>query len=145
MKIISGALMVIKGIQKNNNLYHYQGHTVIGTAATVSSDAKETEDKQDDHSIVGYCDSDYAGYLDKRQSTTGYVFTLAKAPVSWRSTLQSTVALFTIEAKYMAVTEAMKELLVVAGRVAGADSKQQQACAVVAVIAAKLGAGRSED
>ena len=33
---------------------------------------------------VGYCDSDYAGDLDKRRSTTGYVFTLAKAPVSWK-------------------------------------------------------------
>ena len=34
--------------------------------------------------VVGYCDSDYVGDLDKRRSTTGYVFTLAKAPVSWK-------------------------------------------------------------
>lgn len=32
--------------------------------------------------IVGYCDSNYAGDLDKRRSTTGYLFTLAKALVS---------------------------------------------------------------
>ena len=38
--------------------------------------------------VVGYCDSDYAGDLDKRRSNTGYVFTLVKAPVSWKSTLQ---------------------------------------------------------
>ena len=31
--------------------------------------------------LVGYVDSDYAGDLDKRRSTTGYVFTLAKGPV----------------------------------------------------------------
>ena len=37
--------------------------------------------------VVGYCDSDYDGDLDKHRSTTGYVFTLAKAPVSWKSTL----------------------------------------------------------
>ncbi|KAE8717034.1 cytochrome P450 71A9-like [Hibiscus syriacus] len=30
--------------------------------------------------VVGYVDSDYAGDLDKRRSTTGYLFTLAKAP-----------------------------------------------------------------
>ncbi|GJX27363.1 transposable element [Tanacetum coccineum] len=30
--------------------------------------------------VEGYCDSDYAGDLDKRRSTTGYVFTMAKAP-----------------------------------------------------------------
>ncbi|KAH9790843.1 DExH-box ATP-dependent RNA helicase DExH17 [Citrus sinensis] len=33
---------------------------------------------------VGYCDSDFAGDLDKRRSTTGYVFTLGGGPVSWR-------------------------------------------------------------
>ena len=47
----------------------------------------------------------------KRRSTTGYVFTLAKAPVSWKSTLQSTVALSTMEAKYIAITEAVKEAI----------------------------------
>ncbi|KAE8684117.1 hypothetical protein F3Y22_tig00111151pilonHSYRG00072 [Hibiscus syriacus] len=69
------------------------------------------QDKQDGQCVVGYCDSDYAGDLDKRRSTTGYVFTFAKAPVSWKSTLQSTVALSTTEAEYMAVTEAVKEAI----------------------------------
>ncbi|XP_028094514.1 uncharacterized protein LOC114294600 [Camellia sinensis] len=59
--------------------------------------------------LVGYVDLDYAGDLDKRRSTTGYLFTLAKGLVSWRSTLQSTVVLFTTEAEYMAVTEVFKE------------------------------------
>jgi hypothetical protein len=60
---------------------------------------------------TGYVDSDYAGDLDKRRSTTGYVFTLSQAPISWRCTLQSTVALSTTEAEYMAMTEAMKEAI----------------------------------
>ncbi|KAE8731345.1 Pyridoxal phosphate-dependent transferases superfamily protein [Hibiscus syriacus] len=51
------------------------------------------------------------GDLDKRRSTTGYVFTFAKAPVSWKSTLQSTVTLSTTEAEYMTVTEAVKEVI----------------------------------
>ncbi|KAL0463423.1 UNVERIFIED_CONTAM: Retrovirus-related Pol polyprotein from transposon TNT 1-94 [Sesamum latifolium] len=61
--------------------------------------------------VIGYYDSNFAGDLDKRRSTTGYVFTLAKAPVSWRSTLQSTVALSTTEAEYMAIREAVKEAI----------------------------------
>jgi len=31
---------------------------------------------------VGYVDSDYAGELNKRRSTMGYVFTLSQTPVS---------------------------------------------------------------
>jgi len=65
---------------------------------------KDSIGKQD---CIRYVDSDYAGDLDKRWSTTGYVFTLSQAPVSWRSILQSTVALSTTEAEYMAMTEAM--------------------------------------
>ncbi|KAH9679091.1 protein kinase domain-containing protein [Citrus sinensis] len=48
--------------------------------------------------VIGYVDSDYAGDLDKRRSTTRYVFTFAGGPISWKSTLQSTVALSTTEA-----------------------------------------------
>ncbi|KAH9689071.1 hypothetical protein KPL70_015335 [Citrus sinensis] len=60
---------------------------------------------------VGYCDSDFAGDLDKQISTTGYVFTLGGGPVSWRSILQSTIALSTTEAEYMAATEVVKEAI----------------------------------
>nr|GFD05526.1 retrovirus-related Pol polyprotein from transposon TNT 1-94 [Tanacetum cinerariifolium] len=61
--------------------------------------------------VEGYRDSDYVGDLNKRRSRTGYVFTLAKAPVSWKSTLQSTIALSTTEAEYMAMTETVKEAI----------------------------------
>ncbi|KAH9717217.1 hypothetical protein KPL71_021741 [Citrus sinensis] len=60
---------------------------------------------------VGYCDSDFAGDLDKRRSTTGYIFTLGGGPVSWRSILQSTIALSTTEAEYMAAIKAVKETI----------------------------------
>ena len=52
---------------------------------------------------IEYVDSDYAGDLDKRRSTMGYVFTLSQALVSWRSILQAAVALSTLEAEYMAM------------------------------------------
>jgi len=41
----------------------------------------------------------------------GYVVTLSQEPVSWRSTLQSTIALSAMEAEYMAMTETMKEVI----------------------------------
>ena len=61
--------------------------------------------------VIGYVDSDYAGDLDKRRSTTGYVFILSQAQVSWRSILQSTIALSTTEAEYMTMMEVMKEVI----------------------------------
>ena len=60
---------------------------------------------------IRYVDSDYAGDLDKCRSTTGYVFTLSQAPISWHSTLHSTVESSTTEVEYMAMTEAMKKTI----------------------------------
>ncbi|XP_058202223.1 secreted RxLR effector protein 161-like [Rhododendron vialii] len=83
------------------------------------------DQKFGDQLAVGYVDSDYAGDLDKRRSTTGYVFTMAGGPVSWRSTLQSTVALSTTEAEYMAVTEAIKEAIWLQGLIGDLGAKQE--------------------
>ena len=58
---------------------------------------------------VRYIDSDYAGDLDKHQFTTGYVFRLSRAPVSWSSILQSIVTLSTTDDEYMTMMETMKE------------------------------------
>ena len=64
-----------------------------------------------DTTIRGYTDSDMAGNLDNRRSTTGYVFTFAGAAISWASKLQQVVSLSTTEAEYIALTEAAKELI----------------------------------
>ncbi|KAK9181573.1 hypothetical protein WN944_024711 [Citrus x changshan-huyou] len=63
--------------------------------------------------VRGYVDSDFTGDLDKRKSTTGYVFTLAGAAVSWVSKLQTVVALSTTEAEYMAATQACKKAILI--------------------------------
>ena len=75
--------------------------------------------------IVGYVDSDYAGDLDKRRSLTGYVFTLCGSVISWKATLQSTVALSTTEIEYMTATEAMKEAIWFKSLVGDLDLQQE--------------------
>ena len=62
-----------------------------------------------DEILEGFCDSDYAANLDNRKSQSGYIFTLFGTTISWKSNLQSVVALSTTEAEYIALTEASKE------------------------------------
>jgi hypothetical protein len=47
--------------------------------------------------LCGYVDSDFVANLDKKRSTSGYVFTLASGTVSWMSKIQNIVALSTTE------------------------------------------------
>jgi hypothetical protein len=59
--------------------------------------------------LQGYVDLDITGDKDSRRSTAGYVFTVGGTIVSWISKLQKVVSLSTIEAEYVAATEASKE------------------------------------
>lgn len=61
--------------------------------------------------ILGYTDSDWAGDFDTRRSTSGYVFLMCGAAVSWSSKLQASPALSSTEAEYMACTRAAQEAI----------------------------------
>lgn len=61
--------------------------------------------------LICYSDSDWAGCQKTRKSTSGYVVYFAGGPVSWKSKLQVITALSSCEAEYVALTEAVKEIL----------------------------------
>ncbi|KAL0328076.1 UNVERIFIED_CONTAM: Retrovirus-related Pol polyprotein from transposon TNT 1-94 [Sesamum calycinum] len=67
--------------------------------------------------LTSYVDSNYANDRDSRRSTTSYIFTLCGSCITWKSQLQQIVALSTIEAEYIAATEAFKEALWLEGLV----------------------------
>jgi hypothetical protein len=52
--------------------------------------------------LKGWTDSDYAGDLDDRKSTSGYVFKLGSGAISWSSKKQAIVTLSTTEAEFVA-------------------------------------------
>ena len=64
---------------------------------------------QDD--CIGFSDSDWAGDVEDRKSTSGYMFQICGTAVSWRSKKQSCVALSTAEAEYMALASAAQEAI----------------------------------
>lgn len=61
--------------------------------------------------MQAFCDADWAGDTTDRKSFSGYVVTLAGAAISWNSKKQRTTALSTVEAEYLAMCHAAKELL----------------------------------
>ncbi|XP_047156547.1 secreted RxLR effector protein 161-like [Vigna umbellata] len=56
--------------------------------------------------VIGYSDSDYAGCVDSRKSTSGYIFMLAGGDVSWRSDKQTLTATSTMEDELVSCFEA---------------------------------------
>ena len=61
--------------------------------------------------ILGFSDSDFASDEDDRKSYTGYIFLICGGAVSWSTHKQSTVALSSMEAEYMALSDAAREAL----------------------------------
>jgi len=60
---------------------------------------------------VEYVDSDFAGCKNIRRSTEGNIFVVAGGPVSWKTKRQDTVVLLTVEAKFMAFSQAITQAL----------------------------------
>jgi len=58
--------------------------------------------------IVGYSDADWVGEVVDRKSTFGNVFSFA---ISWKSTKQTTMALFTADAQYTILANVLREAI----------------------------------
>ncbi|XP_039309080.1 secreted RxLR effector protein 161-like [Solenopsis invicta] len=59
--------------------------------------------------LIGFADADWANCVDDRKSYTGYAFVFGGCPISWESRKQKTTVLSSMEAEYMALSEATKE------------------------------------
>jgi hypothetical protein len=69
----------------------------------------------DDLDLTCLSDSDWAGDVDTRKSTSGYVLFGAGAPIAWMSKLQPVVAISSMEAEYIAAFYAMQEIIWIKG------------------------------
>ena len=64
-----------------------------------------------DSALAGYTDASFGDDVGTRRSTSGYVFRLHGGTVSWRSSVQKSVAVSTVEAEYVAASDATKEAI----------------------------------
>ncbi|KAL1546622.1 secreted RxLR effector protein 161-like protein [Salvia divinorum] len=84
-----------------------------------------SKDCHEEDALQGYCDLDYASNRDNRKSQSGYIFNLYGTAISWKSNLQSVVALSTTEAEYIALAEVVKEGLWLKGIMEDFGVKQE--------------------
>lgn len=76
--------------------------------------------------LAGFTDSDYAGDLDDRKSTSGYVFMLSSGAVSWSTKKQPIVTLSTTEAEFVAATSCASQAIWLRNILAELNFKQQK-------------------
>ncbi len=75
----------------------------------VSYGLQYTKDGDNAAILTGYSDADWAGDINDRKSTSGYLFVISGAVVSWKSRKQTCVALSTAETEYVALVGATHE------------------------------------
>nr|AAK13114.1 Putative retroelement pol polyprotein [Oryza sativa Japonica Group] len=82
--------------------------------------------------LNGYSDSDMAGDIDDRKSTTGVLFKLGDSLISWQSQKQKVVAISSCEAEYIAAATAAVQGVWLA-RPIGELEGQEPGCALIKV------------
>ncbi|XP_073120377.1 pyruvate kinase, cytosolic isozyme-like [Henckelia pumila] len=107
------AISVVSRFMANPRTYHWEAlKWILRYLINTTGLGLKFEKQQDEiDPVVGYVDSYFAGNLDTRKSLTGYVFIFYGTTITWKSNLQSVVALSTTEAEFIVVTRAIKEEL----------------------------------
>lgn len=106
---ISYAVGVVSRFNLNPTKTHWLAVKRILRYLKGTINAKLTYTRNGNCELIGYCDADWAGDVSDRRSTTGYVFVMNDAAISWNSRKQPTVALSSTEAEYMSLTAAIQE------------------------------------
>lgn len=53
--------------------------------------------------LTGYCDASWGNNSGNGKSTSGYLFTLARGPLSFKTAIQSVTAQSTLEAEFISM------------------------------------------
>ncbi|CAK9804031.1 Retrovirus-related Pol polyprotein from transposon TNT 1-94 [Anthophora plagiata] len=107
---VAHAANVLSQFNENPSNYHWKAakHVLRYLKGTINHSIKYSAQNKP---LEVYVDSDWAADENGRRSRTGYITMLAGGPISWESRKQKSVALSTMEAEYMALSEATKEAI----------------------------------
>jgi hypothetical protein len=61
--------------------------------------------------LEAYSDADWAGDVVDRKSTSGWIIKLCGGVISWKSSKQTSTALSTVEAEYIAASDCAREII----------------------------------
>ncbi|KAA0039623.1 Retrovirus-related Pol polyprotein from transposon TNT 1-94 [Cucumis melo var. makuwa] len=92
--------------QSNPGMDHWKAAKKVLRYLQGTKDYMLTYKRSDHLEVIGYLDSDFAGCVDIRKSTFGYLFLLAEGAISWKSAKQSIITTSTMEAEFVACFEA---------------------------------------
>ena len=92
--------------QSNPGLDHWRAAKKVMRYLQGTKDYMLMYRRTDNLEVTGYSDSDFAGCVDSRKSTSGYIFMMAGGAVSWRSAKQTLIATSTMEAEFVSCFEA---------------------------------------
>ncbi len=111
---IAAAVGILSQYMSKPSKEHWMGikRVLRYLKGTINYGIKYCSDKKD-KDLVAYCDSDWAGDIGMRRSTSGYVFQIGKGAISWSSRKQAHVARSSTEAEYVALSSATQEAILV--------------------------------
>ncbi|BBH04569.1 BURP domain-containing protein [Prunus dulcis] len=95
--------------QEPTNKEQYQ--RLVGRYLKSAPGKELTFSKNRDLEVVGYTDTDWAGSVTDRRSTSGYLTFVGGNLVTWRSKKQNVVSRSSAEAKYRGMAQGVCELL----------------------------------
>lgn len=103
---ITYAVNSVSKYLNNHNNAHWHAVLRIFAYLKETLDYKIEYKSGNEPKLLGFSDADYAGDVETRRSTTGYLFCLANGPITWSSQRQKIVTLSTTEAEYVAAAAA---------------------------------------
>ena len=103
---IAFAVGILGRYQSNPGMDHWRAAKKVMRYLQGTKHYMLMYERTHDLEVIGYSDSDFAGCVDSRKSTSGYIFMFAGGAVSWRSAKQTLTATSTMEAEFVSCFEA---------------------------------------